>query len=114
VLPARYEGRGAIASDLDRQVIFNYVQEFARELGDQAGLRSSVTRAYNLFRRSRVGLDAFIARMHEARSVTRQSGANGGYRGTNGGVSSVRNPMAYWFSILTNLLGVKQRALGGR
>ncbi len=92
----------------DRQVILTYIAEFAEELGDEALLASSVTRAVNLYRRSGLGLGAFTSRLHEARSKTKDYAATIKKRQTIGGPGyGSRNKMPFFFALVEELLGLR-------
>lgn len=89
-----------------RTILVDYIGDFAREFNDQAPLRSSVTRAVNLCRESGLEVDDFIDKMLEARARTKEysgsikaqvSGERGGWK--------PKPKMAYFFSILTDLVG---------
>ena len=88
--------------DNDRQTILNYVEDFARELGDQASLKTSTSRAYNLFERSGVSLEEFIGRMYEARSITKEASAR-----ITKKADGRKIKIAYWFSVLEQRLGLQ-------
>lgn len=93
----------------DRQAILAYVQDFAREFNDQAPLRSSVSRAYNLFKQSGTSLDVFIQAMYQARAVTKERSASIRSKGNAAaGSISAKNKTAYWFSVLEDVLGLKE------
>jgi DNA-binding PadR family transcriptional regulator len=83
--------------DSDRDVLLNYIADFAREFLDQAPLASSVTRAQNLYRASGLSLDDFIERMYAARSITKERSAS--VRGEMD-QSGRKQRMAYFFSVL--------------
>jgi hypothetical protein len=88
--------------DEDRQTILAYVEDFARELADGASLKSSTSRAYNLFKRSGLPMESFIARMFEARSITKESSASIRSNGNQNGVR--KSKMAYFFGCLETKL----------
>ncbi len=95
-------------SDPDRQVILDYVSDFAREFADRAPLSSSTTRAYNLYQLSGVELSTFIGAMQQARSIVKER--TGSIRSLSDDPqrpSSVKAKMGYWFSVLEDLLGLK-------
>jgi hypothetical protein len=97
----------------ERQVIMDYVARFAKEFNDHASLKTSTTRAYNLFIKSKVPLGAFIGRMYEAHAITKESAAavpkrrNPGQPGTAPRGRPAKNRMAYWFSVLEDRLGLR-------
>jgi hypothetical protein len=89
-----------------RQVNVDYITDFARELGDEAPLSSSVQRAYNLYQRSGLSIGSFTRLLYEARSTTQEYSAN--IKKTRSGDSNPFGPrkakMAYFFSILEKLV----------
>lgn len=87
-----------------RGVIVAYLQDFARELHDQAPLRSSVTRAYHLYQRANTDLNSFIAAMYAARARTQEH--SGSIRTTVPG-QAVKAKMAFWFACLEEGLGLR-------
>jgi hypothetical protein len=92
-------------NDEDRELIREYVHDFGRELGDKSKLRSSVSRAYNLYRKSGVSREAFIARMYEAKSITQERTADIRNRQQDDGKAlPTKSKMGYWFGTLSNLL----------
>lgn len=84
----------------DRAAILNYVEDFARELGDHAKLRYSVARAARLYKKSGRDLDAFLQAMYAARNVAKER-----RREIKG------SPMAYFFTVLE--AKVLERGLAG-
>ena len=74
-----------------RMTITNYVEDFAREFRDQAPLKSSVTRAVNLFDTSGMSWDDFRQAMYTAREKTKFA-------------TKVKNRTAYWFTCLEQLV----------
>ena len=90
----------------DRATILNYVEDFARELGDRARLRDSTARAARLYARSGRDLDVFLEAMYAARNVAKER-----RREIKG------SPMAYFFEVLERGLtdddGRGNRALAG-
>jgi hypothetical protein len=101
----------------EREALMHYVAKFADELEDQASLRTSTARAYNLLTRANVHLGVFIGRMYEAHAITKESVASARKRS---GMARVRkaapatNKMAYWFSVLEDRLGLRpERATRG-
>ena len=83
-------------TDEDRQVILAYLEDFAREFRDSAPLKSSVSRALNLYQQAGCSRDVFIAAMYQARVKTKEA-------------TKVRNRMSFWFACLENSLGLKAK-----
>jgi Helix-turn-helix domain len=90
----------------DRQRILTYVEDFAIQLGDEAPLPSSVSRAYNLYTRSGMPVEAFTSLMYEARALTQEYSANIKKRKTAeaGPFGPGKNKMAYFFATLEALV----------
>lgn len=89
------------------QAIAAYIEDFARELGDTAPLKSSATRAYNLFQASGLPLDVFLNKLFQARSLTQESTARitKTDRDPEYGVKR-KTKMAYFFAVLEDQLGL--------
>lgn len=89
------------------QAIRAYIEDFARQLGDTAPLKSSVTRAYHLFEAAGLPLDSFISKLFQARGLTQESSAritktdrDPDYRVKR------KTKMAYFFAVLEDQLGL--------
>ena len=96
-----------LSYDDDRQQILSYLEDFARELNDQAPLKSSVTRAYHLYQRSGKPIAVFIDALYQARAITKERSASIRSSTESGGVRSPKNKTAYFFSVLEDVLGLK-------
>ena len=95
--------------DEDRQAILVFIEDFARLLNDQAPLKSSVTRAYNIFKKSGLSRDSFLQQMYQARSITQERSASiKTTAGSTEGLGPRKNKMAYFFSVLAHLVGVQE------
>lgn len=95
-------------------VLQAYVAEFARELDDLASLKTSTTRAYNLYRRSGLDRDAFIAQLYAARAIVKERA--GRIRNTeekNSSGAVVKRKAAYYYAVLEDLLGLRVDASDG-
>lgn len=89
------------------QAIAAYIEDFARQLGDTAPLKSSVSRAYNLYQASGLSLDVFLGKLFQARSLTQEStpritktdqDPEHGFKR--------KSKMAYFFAVLQDQLGL--------
>ena len=96
------------AYDENRERIFAYVNDFARELGDNAPLKSSVTRAYNLYRASGASIEMFTDAMYQAKSKTQEHSAAIRTKRADGDVWAPKAKMGYWFSVLEQELGLER------
>ena len=90
-----------IEYDEDRQLILEYVEDLAREFRDKASLKSSTTRATNLYRQSGLSLDDFLERLQQARAITKERSASIRSQGAEKGN---KHKMAYFFACLENTL----------
>jgi hypothetical protein len=90
-----------------RQAIRAYVTDLARELGDEARLSVSVSRVYNLYRRSGRDLGAFIAVVLEARSRLQEYTKKIKKRRKATGTGSQINQFPYYLAIVEDLLGLR-------
>ncbi len=107
MLPAR-RGRPTAAEAEARRAIRQYIEDYARELGDEAP-KSSVTRAINLMREANVSVGTFIAAMQAAKKRTQQRSASI-VKMAEGGKSPYpqKIKMPYFFSLLEEELGLKE------
>jgi predicted transcriptional regulator len=94
----------------ERQRMLAFIEDFAREFNDEAPLASSVSRAYNLWQRSGIPIEAFSVFMYEARSLTQEYSASvqkTSQKEASGPWAPTKNKMAYYFAVLEQL--VEQR-----
>lgn len=103
----RARGMPRRSADPDREPIRAFVEDFAREFNDQASLTVSTTRAVNLYRHSGASLDAFLGRLYEARSIVKER-SSAIRKQTDGGGLPVKNKMPYFFSVVEDLLGLRE------
>ncbi len=88
-----------------RDAIERYIRDTAAKLHDEAPLKSSVTRAWNDYKRSGVDLNRFFNELYDAekeanrRSATIKKLTEMGFK----------NRMAYFFAILEDKLGLRQK-----
>ena len=91
--------------DPDRDTILEYISDFSREFSDRAPLKSSTTRAYNLYKASELPLETFIDGLYRARSIVKER--TGAIRGSgDAGGAPTKSKMAYFFAVLEDLLGL--------
>lgn len=103
------QGRGRPAKltyDEDRVRIHAYIEDFARELGDNAKVKASVTRAYNIYKASGKDIDAFCQYMYQAKHKTQEYSSSIRTKREDGNVWAPKAKMAYWFKILETDLGL--------
>jgi len=90
-----------------RDAIERYIRDTAAKLHDEAPLKSSVTRAWNDYKRSGVDLNRFFNELYDAekeanrRSATIKKLTKLGFK----------NRMAYFYAILESNLGLREKAL---
>lgn len=93
-----------------RLALLPYAQDLARELNDRAPLASTTTRLTNLYRGSGLDLDTFLDRVMQARAITQERTAAIRTPRADGWGSKPK--MAYWFTVLEDLLGQGLPATG--
>jgi len=94
----------------DRQQITAYIQDFAREMGDQAPLKSSVTRADNLYQASGRPIALFVDAMYQARAKTKERTASIHGKPNAAEPFAPKAKMAYFFALLEDELGMRASA----
>jgi hypothetical protein len=96
-----------------REVVSACLREVAAEFNDHASLAASTSRALNLMAAAGItDLGTFTGRLYEARAITKErTGAIRSLTGaTNGGGAPLKNKMAYFFSVLADVLGLRAEA----
>jgi hypothetical protein len=96
--------------DQARLAILPYAEDLARELGDQAPLTSTTTRLTNLYRESGLALDTFLDLLIAARGITQER--TGSIRTPRPEGPGPKPKMAYWFTVLEDLIGQTRAATG--
>jgi hypothetical protein len=96
--------------DQARLAILPYAEDLARELGDQAPLTSTTTRLTNLYRSSGLELDTFLDLLIAARGITQER--TGSIRTPRPDGPGPKPKMAYWFTVLEDLIGQAQASTG--
>ncbi len=92
------KGRGRPSKQYgeERQMILAFIGDFAREFADKAELRSSVSRAYNIYKDSGLSPLIYQDRLYQARIKTKENR------------SHIRtSPMAYFFACLETEAGLR-------
>lgn len=87
-------------SPVDREAITWTIQDIAREFNDKAPLKSSTSRAVNLYRESGLELDDFLELVQAARTSTKRN---------TGNITSIdedgrKRKVPYFFEILENMI----------
>ena len=91
----------------ERQQITTYISDFAREMGDQAPLKSSVTRAYNLYQESGWSFPRFIDALYQARAKTKERTATIRGSASSAAPFGPKAKMGYYFALLEDELGLR-------
>lgn len=91
--------------DKERDTIRAILEDVARELGDEASLAATVSRALAMYRESGLDLDTFCDRLYQARAVTKERSAAIQKKRSGDNPWSSKNKMPYMFSVLSDLLG---------
>ena len=76
------------------------IEACSREFGDMEHLESNLTRAFNLWAQTPLSEAEMLAKVREARTVTKQ-------RVSSSAVRDRAKKMAYFFAVLTERLGLK-------
>jgi len=91
-----------------RMAIRPYLEQYAEQLGDEAQLSATMTRAVHLFERSDLTIDGFIAQLQLAqRETQRRSGSITKQRRSDG-PGPRKNKMPFFFGVLEEYLGLKE------
>jgi hypothetical protein len=93
----------------ERQIIMAMMEDFAREMGDEAPLAVTVQRAFHLWERSTVPIEAFTALMYEARALTKEYSGNIKKTRTAGSAGDSvwgpgKNKIPYFFATLESII----------
>ncbi len=98
-----------------RLQLLPYVEDFARELGDEAPLTSTATRVVAIYRKSGLSVETFIERLYQARAITKERSASIRAETTGGGPWAKKPKVAYFLAVLDDLAGeARQRGAGVR
>ena len=97
----------------ERAKLLPYLEDFAPELGDEASLPSTVSRAVNLFHRAHVSVADFTQAMYAARAITKERSASirRERREASGWGTPDKNRMPYFFAVLEDVLGLRPPAV---
>jgi hypothetical protein len=113
VLTRRRQVRKVVQQDEDYQTLQAYIGDFGREFNDQAPLKTSTTRAYNLFKRSGVSREVMIDQLYTARAIVKERTAGIRSRGADDAYGvATKNKAAYFFAVLEDLLGLRELPSG--
>jgi hypothetical protein len=101
-----HTARTAAEESAIQTAIQGYIRDAACKLHDEAPLKSSTTRAYNLFLRSGIQLNTFFDTLYDAEQETMRRSATIKKLTKQG----FKNRMAYFFAIVEDKLGLRQTA----
>ena len=89
--------------------IAQLLTDWSSELHDAEHTPSNISQAMRLYKASGLSEDAFVDRLYEARSITKQRG-NISKAAHADGVPGLKNKMPYYFAVLRDLLGLQEDA----
>jgi len=98
----------SIASSEDRERLRPFLTDFASELGDEAPLASTITRALTIFTTAGVPAEQWGDLLYQARGLTQEHTAQ--IRKTasdSGGGMRRKNKMPYFLATLEQLVGLR-------
>ncbi len=105
---ARGNRGGLRGTTEERERLGAYLTDFANELGDEAPLSSTITRALNVFKAASIHPDNWGGYLYEARAVTQERTAQITKPAATGASGMRRkNKMPYYFRVLEQLVGLR-------
>jgi hypothetical protein len=94
----------------EREHIAAYLLDWLRQFNDQAPTVSSITRAYNAFKRANVPPERWGDYLHQAKSILRENQAKVTTKATQqGNAMQPKNLTPYYFAVLEDLLGLREQ-----
>ncbi len=107
--PPKHPAPNRPADDAPPDYIANVIADLTLELSDdEHNRRSNITRAVHLWQASGLSVKSFVARLYEARSITRQQGNVKKRASPDAG--GLINRMPYFFRVVEDLVGLKDQA----
>ncbi len=103
----------AAISAAAREHLGIFAQEIAREFNDAASLRSSTSRLVNLYHQVNLPMEDFIEHLYAARSVTKERTAVIRTSAGDATAEWKKNKMSYFFAVLEDRLGTRERPCAG-
>lgn len=100
-------------NDAAREHLGIFAQDLAREFNDAASLRSSTSRLVNLYHQTDLSMEDFIGHLYAARSVTKERSAAIRTPADDTAADWKKNKMSYFFAVLEDRLGVRERTYSG-
>ena len=103
----RRRGRARGSTDA-REQLGAYLTDFAQELGDEAALSATITRAFNIFAAAKIPPGRWGDYLYQARAITQEHTVQITKRATDGddGIRQ-KNKMPYYFGVLEQLVGLR-------
>lgn len=92
-------------------LVLALITEFSTDFGDTGHTRANYSQAMRLLRTANLSEPAFARRMYEARSITRDEMHR---RRVAGNGTPVHKAMPYFFAVLADLLGLRDRTAATR
>jgi len=86
--------------------IAQLLTDWSSELHDAEHTASNISQAMRLYKGSGLSEESFVARLYEARAITKQRG-NISKDAQGNGLPGLKNKMPYYFAVLRDLLGLK-------
>jgi hypothetical protein len=97
-----------VGSSEDREHLRVFLADFARELGDEAPLSSTITRTLHIFTTAKVPPERWSDLLYQARGLTQERTAQIRKTATTGGEQLRRkNKMPYFLATLEQLVGLR-------
>jgi DNA-binding transcriptional ArsR family regulator len=102
-----------IGAPEEREHLRPFLADFARELGDEAPLASTITRVLNIFQTAGVAPERWSDLLYQARGLTQEHTAQIRKLAGDGGSGMRRkNKMPYFLATLEQLVGLRPEAAG--
>ncbi len=107
--PRRTGGSPSYGSTEEREKLLAYLQDFGRELGDEAELSSSITQVLKIFRAARIPLEHWDDYLYRSRALTQEHTASIKKQGSDASGLRRKNKFPYFKAVLRDLVGLEKR-----
>ncbi len=91
----------------ERERLLPFLEDFARELGDEAPLSSTITRTLNIFTAAGVPPERWSDLLYQARGLTQEHTAQIRKIASDGDQFRRKNKMPYFLATLEQLVGLR-------
>jgi hypothetical protein len=91
----------------EREHLAAFLEDFARELGDESPLASTISRALNIFKTAGIPEARWDDLLYAARQRTQEASAQITRQAGEGGGLRRKNKMPYFFGVLEQLVGIR-------